>query len=167
VFDVRGRAVGFYSHKNFRSRRVTAAGDFERMLRLLLPPNLAASAPRDAIAVKVDLDLSRPPDAGLLPALAILQRLCGGTAVPPPFVQLTRAQLRELVSALKGQPAFAFVNAPQSPLLWIGPRLRGVSEHLDEAPAPKPIAAPTPRPASKLPTLNSQHSTLPFAKNFP
>lgn len=139
-----------------------AAGDFERMLRLLLPPNLAASAPRDAIAVKVELDLSRPPEAALFPALAVLQRLCGGAAVPPPFVQLTRAQLRELVTALKGQPAFAFVNAPQSPLLWIGPRLRGVSEHLDEAPAPKPVAAPTPRPSPLASRLSPSSASTPL-----
>ncbi|MDF3059089.1 MAG: serine/threonine protein kinase [Rariglobus sp.] len=114
------------------------------MLRILLPPNLAVSAPRDAIAVKVELDLSSPPAPGLLPALAVLQRLCGGAATLPPFLQLTRAQLRELVAALKGQPVFAFLNAPQAPLLWIGPRLRGVSEHLDEArePAPPPTAKP-------------------------
>jgi superfamily II DNA or RNA helicase len=117
------------------------------MLRLLLPPNLAAAAPRDAIAVKIELDPAATPSPALFPALAILQRLCGGAATPPPFVQLTRAQLRELVNALKGQSAFAFVNAPTAPLLWIGPRLRGVSEHLDEAPAPKPVSAPPPRPS--------------------
>jgi superfamily II DNA or RNA helicase len=117
------------------------------MLRLLLPPNLAAAAPRDAIAVKIEWNPSVTPAPALFPALAVLQRLCGGATTPPPFVQLTRAQLRELVTALKGQSAFAFVNAPTSPLLWIGPRLRGVSEHLDEAPAPKPVVAPAPRPS--------------------
>src|SRR4051812_43674321 len=126
------------------------------MLRVLLPPNLVASAPRDAIAVKVELDLSKPPGATLLPALALLQRLCGGAAALPPFLQLTRSQLRELVNALKGQSVFAFVNAPQSPLLWIGPRLRGVSEFLDEAPAPKPAAVPPPpRPAALAPRPSS------------
>ncbi len=130
------------------------------MLRVLLPPNLAASAPRDAIAVKVDLDLSRPPSAEVMPALVILQRLCGGAATLPPFLQLTRAQLRELVVALKGQSVFAFVNAPQSPLLWIGPRLRGVSEHLDEArePAPPPIR-PTPVARPSVRPSNSTSST--------
>jgi hypothetical protein len=100
------------------------------MLRLLLPPNLAAAAPRDAIAVKIEWNPSVTPAPALFPALAVLQRLCGGATTPPPFVQLTRAQLRELVTALKGQSAFAFVNAPTSPLLWIGPRLRGVSPRL-------------------------------------
>ena len=139
------------------------------MLRLLLPPNLAASAPRDAIAVKIELDPAGTPAPALFPALAVLQRLCGGAATPPPFVQLTRAQLRELVTALKGQPAFAFVNAPASPLLWIGPRLRGVSEHLDEAPAPKPVAAPAPRPAplaSRPSTSASTPLTIDGSEHF-
>ena len=139
------------------------------MLRLLLPPNLAASAPRDAIAVKIELDPAGTPAPALFPALAVLQRLCGGAATPPPVVQLTRAQLRELVTALKGQPAFAFVNAPASPLLWIGPRLRGVSEHLDEAPAPKPVAAPAPRPAplaSRPSTSASTPLTIDGSEHF-
>jgi len=81
------------------------------MLRLHLPPNLAAAAPRDAIAVKVDLDLSAPPAPALLPALALLQRWCG-TPTPPRFLQLTRAQLRELAAALAGQPVFVENGAP-------------------------------------------------------
>ncbi|HYD83064.1 MAG TPA: hypothetical protein VEA63_03405, partial [Opitutus sp.] len=67
------------------------------MLRLHLPPNLAAAAPRDAIPLKVELDLSTPPALELLPALALLQRWCG-SATPPKFIQLTRAQLRELAA---------------------------------------------------------------------
>ena len=42
------------------------------MLRLLLPPNLPSAAPRDAIAVRVELDLSAPPPEDLVPALAVL-----------------------------------------------------------------------------------------------
>ncbi len=75
------------------------------MLRLHLPPNLAAAAPRDAIPLKVDLDLAQPPAPELWPALALLQRWCG-TPTPPKFLQLTRAQLRELVSVLSTQPVF-------------------------------------------------------------
>ena len=128
------------------------------MLQILLPPNLANAAPRDAIAIKVELDLSAPPTPTLLPALALLQRFCGGANTLPPFLQLTRAQLRELVAALKGQAVFAFLNAPKLPLLWIGPRLRGVSEHLDEiheaaptAPA-KPAAPARPAPRTTVST---------------
>jgi len=109
------------------------------MLRLLLPPNLAAAAPRDAIALKVELDLSAPPKPALFPALAVLQRLCG-TEKPPAFLQLTRAQLRELITAASGQPVFAFVNTPQTNLLWLGQRLRGVSEHLNEPAEARPAS---------------------------
>ncbi|HSI08155.1 MAG: DEAD/DEAH box helicase [Rariglobus sp.] len=132
------------------------------MLRLLLPPNLAASAPRDAIAVKIEMDPGAAPAPALFPALAILQKLCGGAVTPPPFVQLTRAQLRELVTALKGQSVFAFVNTPTAPLLWIGPRLRGVSEHLDEAPAPKVTAPTPPRPSSLVARPSSPSASTPL-----
>ena len=114
------------------------------MLRLLLPPNLAAAAPRDAIAVKVELDAAAAPPAEFLPALALLQRWCGAAALPPFILQLSRAQLRELIAVLTRQPVFFPASAPAVPLLWIGPTLMGVSEHLREA---APPAAPGPRPA--------------------
>jgi superfamily II DNA or RNA helicase len=107
------------------------------MLRLLLPPNLASAAPRNAVAVRVELDLSQPPPAEFLPALAVLQRL-GAEPKPVLFLQLTRAQLRDLVVGARGLPVFAWLNAPTRPLLWVGPLLQGVSEHLQE-----PAAAPT------------------------
>ena len=47
------------------------------MLRLLLPPNLARSAPREAIALKVEVDLGRAPDPQILPALVALQIING------------------------------------------------------------------------------------------
>ncbi|ACB76783.1 DEAD/DEAH box helicase [Opitutus terrae] len=75
------------------------------MLRLHLPPNLAAAAGRNAVALKVDLDLRTPPAPELLPILALLQRWCG-TPTPPKFLQLTRAQLRELADATGDQPVF-------------------------------------------------------------
>lgn len=108
------------------------------MLRLFLPPNLATSAPRDAIAVKIEVDLAQAPAAELLPALALLQSLCR-SAVPPPFLQLTRSQLLQLVTALQGQPLFFWIQQPGQPILWVGPHLRGVSEHLQP---PKPVETP-------------------------
>ncbi|MEO6875161.1 MAG: DEAD/DEAH box helicase [Opitutaceae bacterium] len=114
------------------------------MLRLLLPPNLAAAAPRDAIAVKVELDPAGTPSAEILPALALLQRWCC-TEKPPAFIQLTRAKLRELISLLHRQPVFFHLNAPATPLLWLGPLLIGVSEHLRETAAITP-----PRPAARV-----------------
>ena len=75
------------------------------MLRLILPPNLAAAVLRDAISVKVELDPAANPAPGLFPVLAHLQRLCG-TATPPVFIQLTRAQLRDLAAAAALEPIF-------------------------------------------------------------
>ncbi len=116
------------------------------MLRLLLPPNLPAAAPRDAIAVRVELDLSVPPPEALVPALAILQRL-GVAPQPVSLIQLKRAQLRELVRALIGEKVFFRADRPTLPLAWNGLDLPGVSEHLTEAPPPPPL--PKPLPAKK------------------
>ncbi|HEY0864577.1 MAG TPA: DEAD/DEAH box helicase [Lacunisphaera sp.] len=115
-------------------------------LRLLLPPNLAAAAPRDAIAVRVELDISAPPPESLVPALAILQRL-GVTPQPVSLIQLKRAQLRELLQALIGEKVFFRADKPALPLAWNGLDLPGVSEHLTEAPPPPPL--PKPLPAKK------------------
>jgi len=116
------------------------------MLRLLLPPNLPAAAARDAVAVRVEVGAEAPAPEEL-PALARLQAWCGGAAKPPPFVQLTRAQLRELARLLAGRPAFFRADAPRQPLLWVGPILRGVTEHLEEPEPPKPSAPPPAAPA--------------------
>jgi superfamily II DNA or RNA helicase len=117
------------------------------MLRLLLPPNLAAAAPRDAIAVRVELDLASPPAPGLVPALAILQRL-GVAPQPVSLIQLKRAQLRELVQALLGERVFFRTDRPALPLAWNGIDLPGVSEHLREPAAPIPMP---PRPVKPQP----------------
>ncbi|MDQ5977185.1 MAG: hypothetical protein QG602_157 [Verrucomicrobiota bacterium] len=101
------------------------------MLRLLLPPNLEAAIPRDAIAVQVELDLSAPPEAVLLPGLAVLQRL-GVKPAPASLLQLTRAQLRDLITALAGQPVFFYGSMPEVPLAWHGRELSGVSELLGQ-----------------------------------
>jgi superfamily II DNA or RNA helicase len=74
------------------------------MLRLHLPPNLAAAAQRDAIPLRVELELAAAPAPDLLPALALLQRWCGPK--PPAFLQLSRAQLRELAAAVGPLPVF-------------------------------------------------------------
>ncbi len=113
------------------------------MLRLLLPPNLSAAVPRNAVAVRVELDLAVPPPATLLPGLAVLQRL-GVKPAPVSLVQLTRAQLHELISALAGQPVFFYGSTPEVPLAWHGRELSGVSELLDHA-SNKPAGIPGPR----------------------
>ncbi len=121
------------------------------MLRVLLPPNLASAAPRDAIALRLELDLAAAPPPELVPGLAVLQRH-GVHPAPVVLVQFTRAQLRELLTALTGEKVFYLVDRPRDPLPWNGLALPGVSEHLVEKPAAAPIPsgspATTPPPAS-------------------
>ena len=114
------------------------------MLRVLLPPNLAAAAARDAIAVKVELDPGPPPPE-LAEVLAWIQRQVGAPAKPPLFLQLTRAQLRELILFTEDQPVFFWVNRPGQPLAGRDGAIPGVSEHLEE---PEPLAPP---PAPEIP----------------
>jgi len=75
------------------------------MLRFHLPPNFTAALGRNAVPLRVELDLSSAPEPALLPALALLQRWSGAGA-PPKFIQLTRAQLRDLATAAGTQPVF-------------------------------------------------------------
>ncbi len=74
------------------------------MLRLHLPPNFVAAAARNAVPVRVELDLAATPAPELFPVLALLQRWCGPK--PPAFLQLTRAQLRDLAAAAGAQAIF-------------------------------------------------------------
>ncbi|PAW64344.1 MAG: serine/threonine protein kinase [Opitutia bacterium Tous-C1TDCM] len=78
------------------------------MLRFHLPPNLADAAKRNAVPIRVELDLKQAPPPELLPLLALLQRWCGPQ--PPAFLQLSRAQLRELAAAAGPQPIFVEQN---------------------------------------------------------
>jgi hypothetical protein len=75
------------------------------MLRFHLPPNLAAAIVRNAVPLRVELNLSQAPATELIPALALLQRWCG-PGTPPKFIQLSRAQLRELTTAAGSLPLF-------------------------------------------------------------
>jgi SNF2 family DNA or RNA helicase len=113
------------------------------MLRLHLPPNFAAAALRDAVPLRVDLDLPQPPPPQLLPALALLQRWCG-TSNPPKFIQLNRAQLRELAAALGAEPVFV-ENGQLTP--WRHTSLVAPPAAQNPEPKtqnPKPSPAPTP-----------------------
>ncbi len=115
-------------------------------VRLLLPPNLASAAPRDAIAVRLELNLATEPPTVLLPGLAVLQRF-GVTPQPVVLLQLKRAQLRELLKAFAGDRIFYRLDRPNDPLPWNGLVLPGVSEHLEEKPAAPP-PPPPPKPAA-------------------
>ncbi|MSU47183.1 MAG: DEAD/DEAH box helicase [Lacunisphaera sp.] len=116
------------------------------MLRLLLPPNLATAAPRNAIAVRVELDLAAKPPPDLVLGLAILQRL-GVPSQPVSLVQLKRVHLRQLLHALVGERVFFRADRPGTPLAWNGLDLPGVSEHLHDPvePAALPLTVTEPR----------------------
>ena len=108
-------------------------------LRLHLPPNLAAAAARDAVALRIELDPATAPGPELLPVLAFLQGLCG-TAKPPAFIQLRRSQMRRLAAAADGLPVF--VEAGRL-VVW---------EHDTLLEEPEP-AAPPPSPTSAISAL--------------
>src|SRR5687767_10874816 len=107
------------------------------MLRFHLPPNFAAAAARDAVPLRVDVDVNVPPTAELLPALALLQRWTGA-ATPPRFIQVSRAQLRDL-AAVAGDQAIFMENG--RPTAW---RHAAVIAHPSE-----PTRAPARGPASR------------------
>ncbi|MEO6568900.1 MAG: SNF2-related protein, partial [Opitutaceae bacterium] len=129
------------------------------MLRLFLPPNLAAAAPRDAIAVKVELDLSTAPAAEVMPALVLLQRW-SASPTPPKLIQLTRARLRELVAALRGQPVFFWINGPTAPIAWQGDALAGVSVFINAAGAAAKTVTTIPAPIARR--TSSQTDSTPL-----
>jgi hypothetical protein len=121
-------------------------------LQLLLPPNLALSAPRDAIMIRT---VFTAPDgsqcapekarfgsgAGFIPEhqkpAAALKTICGGSWVG--MAQLRRRALRELLPAFENSDCIAWMNAPEVPLTWKAGTIAGVHEHLaDPAPQQKP-----------------------------
>jgi SNF2 family DNA or RNA helicase len=112
------------------------------MLRLHLPPNFTAAVARNAVPIRVELDLKQVPSDDLLPVLALLQRWCG-TPVPPKFIQLNRAQLRDLVKAAFEQPIF--VENGQASTWKHGDLL---VEETSKAPAPSNLEATVPPPPS-------------------
>ena len=120
------------------------------MLRVLLPPNLAAAATRNAIAVKIEIGFGPVPPP-LLPALAWLEGRTGAPPKSPLFLQLTRARLRELIDLTEDQPVFFWVNRPADALAWDDGLLPAVSPHLeDPEPSPTPPPPVQPEPARPL-----------------
>jgi superfamily II DNA or RNA helicase len=106
-------------------------------LLLHLPPNLAAAAARDAVALRLELNPAVEPEAALFPVLALLQGWCG-TPRPPAFIQVTRRKLRDLADAAGGQSIFV-ENGNAAP--W---------SHWDLLEEPKPAPA---NPAATVPTV--------------
>ena len=109
-------------------------------LLLHLPPNLAAAAARNAVAIKVELDLASAPTPGEIPVLAVLQGWCG-TQKPPPFIQLNRKQLAKLADAAADAAVF-IEEGTRVP--W-----RHDDVLVEPKPAPPPPGAPAASPRAK------------------
>lgn len=148
-------------------------------LRVVLPPNLAAAAARDAVAVRFEISIAGrgqfpaslvPDERALqvppaqLSALYLIESWNQGRAVT--MAQLTRAQLGALAAVLAGEPVFFLANRPKDALPWNGDRLAGVSEHLrapeppdgsprTAGPAPAPTSAPLRREPPPAPRRRS------------
>lgn len=125
--------------------------------KILLPPNLERTAPMDKIMVKIEVEeadgSNYPPeniDRGrayqlTLPHLtvgAILESWCEGKLHG--LLQLTRDQLSKVLKALKGEPAIAWVNKPDTILDWQGDILSGIHVHLEKKAeeAPPTVSSP-------------------------
>jgi superfamily II DNA or RNA helicase len=119
-----------------------------RPLRVFLPPNLAACAPRDAIPLKIEGSPSNLPE--------ILLAACPGSG--PWLLPMKRAELRVLIHLLRGQPVFRWVNIPFEPIPWRGDELATVSALLAETGDRKPDTgnAPSEPPRPKPETQTSK-----------
>jgi superfamily II DNA or RNA helicase len=133
---------------------------FSAMLRLHLPPNLAAAAARDAVPLRVEVDLRIQPAPELLPALALLQRWCGAGA-PPAFLQVSRAQLRDLAAAAGRLPVF--MEAGHA-VAW---RHDALVAEPARAAAPATAVRPSARPAPGLAPLEVDGSEHFLAVTLP
>jgi superfamily II DNA or RNA helicase len=136
-------------------------------LRFLLPPNLPASAPRDAIAVRLEVEtdgqrqlpervpmdqLGELDDADRAAAFVMAQ-WCGGKLAS--LLQLDRKRLGELLAMLEGRPSFFWASRPNEAIRWADGSLAGVSQYLVATPATKP----EPSPAAPPNRLNSGSTT--------
>lgn len=117
------------------------------MVRFHLPPNLVAAAQRDAIPLRVDVDLTSAPAPAERPVLALLQRW-SSTPTPPKFIQLTRRQLRELADAAREEPFF-IENGRVTP--WTRDGLLAEPAAPAAPVSPAPIAPSSPRPGRSAP----------------
>lgn len=120
-----------------------------RPLRIFLPPNLAACAPRDSIPLKIEGSPSNLPE--------ILLAACPGSG--PWLLPMKRAELRALVFLLRGQPVFRWINIPFEPIPWRGDDLATVGALLAETGTQKPETGsaepPQPVPSARSGGLTS------------
>ncbi len=149
--------------------RVSTEKGLPLRVRILLPPNLAVAAARDAVPVKLELcpeggkplqpEKLHPDDeyklnAAQSAAWKQLEDWCGGAASS--FIQLNRAQLRALTAGLVGEACFFLINRPETPIPWTEAGLSGVSGHLAEPAADNSRAS---REPGKSPPLAAKRAS--------
>ncbi|MGH8020308.1 MAG: DEAD/DEAH box helicase [Opitutaceae bacterium] len=133
-----------------------APGGLPAALRVVLPPALAKAAARDAIPVRLEIEVKnrgRIP-AGMLPekpaldvpaaqlsAAFLVESWNNGKSAA--FAQLSREQLRALVAVGAGEPMFYMASRPNEALAWNGSELSGVSERIAPPAAPEAPAGST------------------------
>lgn len=111
--------------------------------RILLPPNLRLSAPKDRIMVKIEFELANGQlvmpekiDRGHAYHLdrshqslgGLIEGLCSGKLHG--LLQLKRRQLLQLLNAISGEPAVYWINALAQPITWTENVLEGVHAFL-------------------------------------
>ena len=145
-----------------KSLRLNSSG-IPLRLRILLPPNIDKTAPRDAIMVKLELATGREIVApeqlfrgrdytlpgGHFNAYALLEKLCNGK--PSTLLQLKRRQLSDLLDCLKGEPFIYFVNQPGKPLEWENDQLPAIYPLLVVPPSEKPTPINVPKRKIQVP----------------
>ncbi|WPJ97624.1 DEAD/DEAH box helicase [Coraliomargarita algicola] len=153
-----------------RSIRMGEDGLLLRVL-IFLPPNLEAAAERGAIVLKLDAAAGREilPLNKLNPrqkykvapkqvaVLKLVESWCGGKLSS--LLQLSGAQLRQLLDAVRGEPIVYWVKKPNAPIDWVDGALPGVYEFLGES------AAAEPEPAQPEPVVLDPEPVKP--RSFP
>ncbi len=141
-------------------------------LRIILPPNLERCAPRDAIPTKIEVvqdngaiiqpeklamdAFGQLDDAGRVAAFNLLQ--WGGGKMGS-FVQLSREQLDQLLTALQGQPSFFWANSPKQAITWQGTTLPNVSPHITQK-SSSSSSSSSPTSSSPSPITNNPEPLL-------
>lgn len=110
---------------------------------VFLPPNLEASAARNAIVLKLDAAAGREivplnkvnfgigycVNDAQVAAMRLIETWCGGQLGG--LLQLTKVRLLQLLAALKGESTIYWVKQPAEPIAWDGDDLVGVHCHLE------------------------------------
>ncbi len=126
--------------------------------RVLLPPNLKSSAPKDRIMVKLEVETATGQilapeklDRGRAYQLSetdqslggIVEEICEGRLHG--FLQLNRKKLSRILEPLRGCPQVFWSQQLEKAISWEGNELNGVHQYLEVAEIEKEVSKPKPR----------------------